>query len=80
VAESYRSLGVSADKRDVHAAVAALEPGLFPGAFCRVVPDPAGDPAWVAVLHADGAGTKSLVAYLAWRETSSTGSRRTPPS
>ncbi|HLY38920.1 MAG TPA: AIR synthase related protein [Candidatus Binatia bacterium] len=69
MAESYRSRGASADKADVHAAVGGLDPGLFPGAFCKLVPDPAGDPGWAAVLHADGAGTKSLVAYLVHRET-----------
>jgi phosphoribosylformylglycinamidine cyclo-ligase len=69
VAESYRSRGVSADKRDVHAAVASLDPGLFPGAFCKLVADPGGDPGWVATLHADGAGTKSIVAYLVHRES-----------
>jgi phosphoribosylformylglycinamidine cyclo-ligase len=69
VAESYESRGVSADKRDVHAAIAGLDHGLFPGAFCRIVADPSGDPAWAGVLHADGAGTKTIVAYLRWRET-----------
>jgi phosphoribosylformylglycinamidine cyclo-ligase len=69
VAESYLSRGVSADKRDVHAAVAGLDPGLFPGGFCTLVPDPGGDPAWAAALHADGAGTKSAVAYLVHRES-----------
>ncbi len=72
MAESYSSRGVSADKPDVHAAVATLDPGLFPGAFCRIVPDPAGDPRWAAVLHSDGAGTKALVAYLVHRETGRT--------
>ncbi len=69
MAESYLTRGVSADKRDVHAAVASLDPGVVPGAFCMLVPDPGGDPAWVAALHADGAGTKSIVAYLVHRET-----------
>ena len=69
MAESYRVRGASADKADVHAAVAALDPGLFPGAFCRVVADPSGDQAYVAVMHADGAGTKAIVAYLVYRTT-----------
>jgi phosphoribosylformylglycinamidine cyclo-ligase len=64
VAESYLSRGVSADKADVHAAIATLDPGLFPGAFCRIVADPSGDPRWASVMHTDGAGTKALVAYL----------------
>jgi len=69
MSDAYRIRGASADKADVHAAVQALDPGLFPGAFCRVVPDPSGDPAWAAVMHTDGAGTKAIVAYLVYRET-----------
>jgi phosphoribosylformylglycinamidine cyclo-ligase len=67
-AREYLDRGVSPSKEDVHRAIAGLPSGLFPGAFCRLIPDMA-DPAYVAVLHADGAGTKSAVAYIAWRET-----------
>ena len=70
MSERYRRRGVSAQKEEVHAAVGAADPGLFPGAFCKLVPDVLGcDPAWCLAMHADGAGTKSVVAYLAWRET-----------
>jgi phosphoribosylformylglycinamidine cyclo-ligase len=68
--ESYRRLGVSASKDDVHRAVAALGPGLLDRAFCRVNPDVFhGDPDHCVVSHADGAGTKSILAYLAYRLT-----------
>jgi phosphoribosylformylglycinamidine cyclo-ligase len=70
MSERYRARGVSAQKEDVHAAVSGTDPGLFPGAFCKLVPDVlGGDPAWCLAMHADGAGTKTVVAYLAWRET-----------
>jgi phosphoribosylformylglycinamidine cyclo-ligase len=66
----YAARGASATKRDVHAAVGKLDPGLFPGVFCKITPDYlTGDPAKCNVIHADGAGTKALVAYLHWRET-----------
>jgi phosphoribosylformylglycinamidine cyclo-ligase len=66
----YHRRGVSASKEEVHAAIAQLDQGLFPHAFCRIFPDYlAQDPAWVCLSHADGAGTKSLLAYLYWRET-----------
>lgn len=69
-ASLYDQLGVSAKKSDVHAAVALLDPGLYPGAFCRIGPDVlAGDPDWCSATHADDAGTKAIVAYLAFRET-----------
>jgi len=75
--ESYRRLGVSAAKDDVHRAVAALEPGLLPSAFCRVNPDVFhGDPAYCVVSHADGAGTKSILAYLKYRLTGDAGAFR----
>lgn len=68
--DRYRARGVSAQKEDVHAAVAQAAPGLFPGAFCKLVPDVlSGDPAYALAMHADGAGTKSVVAYLYYRET-----------
>ncbi|QDU63990.1 Phosphoribosylformylglycinamidine cyclo-ligase [Planctomycetes bacterium Pan216] len=67
---AYEQLGVSASKEEVHAAVAQTDPGLYPGAFCRIGPDTlGGDPDWCSALHADGAGTKSIVAYLRFRET-----------
>ncbi|MFN8248558.1 MAG: AIR synthase-related protein [Ferruginibacter sp.] len=66
----YSQRGVSAQKEEVHAATRNLEPGLFPYAFCKVYPDHLGqDDAYVNVMHADGAGTKSILAYLYWKET-----------
>jgi phosphoribosylformylglycinamidine cyclo-ligase len=68
--ERYKARGVSAQKEDVHAAIAGADPGLFPSAFCKLVPDDlTGDPAWCLAMHADGAGTKSALAYLHYRET-----------
>lgn len=62
--------GVSASKEDVHAAIKNLDKGLFPNAFCKVVPDLlGGDPTYCNVMHADGAGTKSSLAYMYWKET-----------
>ncbi|TVR47303.1 MAG: phosphoribosylformylglycinamidine cyclo-ligase [Planctomycetota bacterium] len=70
----YRARGVSSAKEDVHQAIAHLDAGLFPGAFCKVLPDLlSGDPESCLVLHADGAGTKSSLAYLAWRESGDVG-------
>lgn len=66
----YASLGVSAQKEDIHAALKGKDKGLFPKAFCKVIPDILGqDPAWCNIMHADGAGTKSSLAYMYWRET-----------
>ncbi len=66
----YARRGVSSAKEDVHRAVAGLDKGLFPAAFCRILPDAlGGGDEHALVLHADGAGTKSIVAYLLWRET-----------
>lgn len=66
----YSERGVSAAKEDVHGAIKNLEKGLFPKAFCKIIPDYlAGDPAYCNVMHADGAGTKSSLAYLYWKET-----------
>ncbi len=65
----YLDRGVSPTKDDVHRAIAKHSAGEVPGAFCKVVADPAGDPNMVAVMHADGAGTKSSVAYLSYAET-----------
>jgi len=62
--------GVSAQKEDVHQAIAKLDKGLFPNAFCKVYPDYWGnDPDYCNLMHADGAGTKSSLAYLYWKET-----------
>lgn len=70
MASLYERLGASATKDDVHAAVAGTDPGLFPNAFCRIAEDVlGGDPDWCSLAHADGAGTKAIVAYLAFRET-----------
>ena len=70
----YEKRGVSAQKEEVHAAVRDLYQGLYPNAFCKVYPDHiGGDEAWVNVMHADGAGTKSILAYLHWRETGDLG-------
>ena len=66
----YSRRGVSAQKEEVHAAVKDLDAGLFPYAFCKVYPDYLGrDDGFVNVMHADGAGTKSILAYLYWKET-----------
>lgn len=68
--ERYKALGVSADKEDVHRAIRNLDQGLYPRAFCKVLPDwVAGDEDWVNLIHADTAGTKTSLAYLFWRET-----------
>lgn len=72
--ERYAGRGVSATKEDVHAAIANLDKGLFPGAFCKISPDIlGGDPEYCVVMHADGAGTKSSLAYAYWRETGDLG-------
>ena len=66
----YSKRGVSAQKEEVHAAVKNLDQGIFPNAFCKIYPDfLAGDNDFVNVMHADGAGTKSILAYLYWKET-----------
>ncbi|GAB4091782.1 AIR synthase family protein [Flaviaesturariibacter terrae] len=66
----YSQRGVSAQKEDVHAATQNLSKGLYPRAFCKIDPDLlGGDADWVNVMHADGAGTKSILAYLYWKET-----------
>ncbi len=66
----YNLRGVSAQKEDVHKAVAKLDKGLFPNAFCKIYPDYLGnDPEFCNLMHADGAGTKSILAYLYWKET-----------
>ena len=66
----YAKRGVSAQKEEVHAAVKNLDQGLFSNAFCKVYPDfLGGDDSFVNIMHADGAGTKSILAYLYWKET-----------
>lgn len=70
MSDRYSQRGVSAQKEDVHKAVAKLDKGLYPNAFCKLYPDYWGDdPAWCNLMHADGAGTKSILAYLYWKET-----------
>ena len=66
----YSKRGVSAQKEEVHKAVEKLDQGLYPHAFCKIYPDYlTGDAEWVNLMHADGAGTKSILAYLYWKET-----------
>jgi len=66
----YSKRGVSAQKEEVHAAVQQLDQGLYPNAFCKIYPDYlGGDENFANVMHADGAGTKSILAYLYWKET-----------
>tara|TARA_B100000900_G_C20599194_1_gene724781 strand:+ start:2606 stop:3772 length:1167 start_codon:yes stop_codon:yes gene_type:complete len=66
----YNQRGVSADKEDVHAAIKNVDKGLFPKAFCKIIPDYlTGDEDYCVVMHADGAGTKSSLAYMYWKET-----------
>ena len=68
--ERYNSRGVSASKEDVHNAIKNVDKGLFPQAFCKIVPDYlTGDEDYCIVMHADGAGTKSSLAYMYWKET-----------
>ncbi len=66
----YSARGVSSAKEDVHSAISNIDKGLFPKAFCKIVPDYLGnDPEWCNIMHADGAGTKSSLAYAYWKET-----------
>src|SRR6195952_2447190 len=66
----YSKRGVSSQKEEVHAATKNIDKGLFPKAFCKVTKDIlGGDEKWVNVMHADGAGTKTILAYLYWKET-----------
>ena len=68
--ERYSQRGVSASKEDVHNAIKNIDKGLFPKAFCKIVPDYlTNDPEYCLVMHADGAGTKSSLAYMYWKET-----------
>lgn len=68
--QRYNLRGVSASKEDVHNAIKNSDKGLFPKAFCKIIPDYLGnDPDYCIIMHADGAGTKSSLAYVYWRET-----------
>jgi phosphoribosylformylglycinamidine cyclo-ligase len=68
--DRYLQRGVSASKEDVHKAIENIDKGLYPKAFCKIVPDTlAGDPEYCTIMHADGAGTKTSLAYLYWKET-----------
>ncbi len=70
VESRYMQRGVSAGKEDVHNAIKNIDKGLYPQAFCKIIPDIlGGDPAYCNIMHADGAGTKSSLAYLYWKET-----------
>ena len=66
----YMMRGVSAAKEDVHNAIKNIDKGIFPQAFCKIIPDIlGGDPEYCNIMHADGAGTKSSLAYMYWKET-----------
>ncbi|MDP2175101.1 MAG: AIR synthase-related protein [Bacteroidota bacterium] len=68
--DKYNERGVSSQKEDVHKAIAKLDKGLFPQAFCKIIPDVlGGDDEYCNIIHADGAGTKSSLAYVYWKET-----------
>jgi phosphoribosylformylglycinamidine cyclo-ligase len=68
--QRYMMRGVSASKEDVHNAIKNIDKGLYPKAFCKIIPDVlGGDPDYCNIMHADGAGTKSSLAYLYWKET-----------
>jgi len=68
--QRYNMRGVSASKEDVHNAIKNIDKGIFPQAFCKIIPDILGDdPGYCNIMHADGAGTKSSLAYLYWKET-----------
>jgi phosphoribosylformylglycinamidine cyclo-ligase len=70
MSDRYNQRGVSASKEDVHNAIKNLDKGLFPQAFCKIVPDHlTGDEDYCTIMHADGAGTKSSLAYMYWKET-----------
>lgn len=68
--QRYNLRGVSAEKEDIHKAISTLDKGIFPNAFCKIIPDIlGGDSDYCNIMHADGAGTKSSLAYLYWKET-----------
>lgn len=66
----YLRRGVSPTKDEVHRAIKGLDKGLYPKSFCKILPDYLGqDPQWCSIIHADGAGSKTSLAYAYWRET-----------
>jgi phosphoribosylformylglycinamidine cyclo-ligase len=65
----YENLGVSASKTDVHNALKGQDKGIFPGAFCKILPDISGDPKYCSIFHSDSAGTKANLAYMMYKET-----------
>ena len=68
--QRYNLRGVSASKEDVHNAIKNIDKGIYPNAFCKIIPDIlGGDPEYCNIMHADGAGTKSSLAYMYWKET-----------
>jgi len=68
--DKYMQRGVSSSKEDVHNAIKNIDKGLYPNAFCKIIPDIlGGDPNYCNIMHADGAGTKSSLAYIYWKET-----------
>ena len=72
--QRYNLRGVSASKEDVHNAIKNIDKGIFPKAFCKIIPDIlGGDPEYCNIMHADGAGTKSSLAYMYWKETGNLG-------
>ena len=72
--QRYDMRGVSASKEDVHNAIKNVDKGLYPKAFCKIIPDIlGGDPQYCNIMHADGAGTKSSLAYMYWKETGDLG-------
>ena len=72
--QRYNLRGVSASKEDVHIAIKNIDKGIFPKAFCKIIPDIlGGDPEYCNIMHADGAGTKSSLAYMYWKETGDLG-------
>ena len=72
--QRYMMRGVSASKEDVHNAIKNIDKGIFPKAFCKIIPDIlGGDPEYCNIMHADGAGTKSSLAYMYWKETGDLG-------
>ena len=70
IESKYNRRGVSSTKEDIHAAIKNIDKGLYPNAFCKIVPDIlGGDKDYCNIMHADGAGTKSSLAYIYWKET-----------
>ena len=70
MSDKYSQRGVSSQKEDVHNAIKNIDKGLFPKAFCKEIPDYlSNDPEACTIVHADGAGTKSSLAYIYWKET-----------